>query len=352
MNKKIFILVIAILMGGMTAVMAKINYVPLYIVDTQADVRTVKRSPATPLFITQDNYKLILPELEDSLTLFIYKGDESVYSKPYSSQRAIVYLPTTLVGDYEIRLCASTYYYYGLISFENHDAGGVPTETGLWENITLLGSNTSQEAILDNSMKLHVVEYNMKPNFNDEDFSILSEEDKESYLRQREEISEQRRIGLLPNELLGVFPQVVYNLQDGSVGINYLDLIPVLFSCIQELKVQLDTRTEKIVDVMMSRGTGPSAVREVRNAIGNTLLSVAPTSMSEPARARYLLSDDATDAYLTITDMGGRLMKKVPVSPSDTEVLIDSGILGEGIYLCTLLVNGVNAGTKRLIKTK
>ena len=45
MTKKFFFLVIAILMGGMTAVKAKINYVPLYIIDTHADVKTVKRTP-------------------------------------------------------------------------------------------------------------------------------------------------------------------------------------------------------------------------------------------------------------------------------------------------------------------
>ena len=63
MTKKFFLLVVAILMGGMTAVKAKINYVPLYIIDTHADVRTVKRTPAVQLFITQDDHKLILPEV-------------------------------------------------------------------------------------------------------------------------------------------------------------------------------------------------------------------------------------------------------------------------------------------------
>ena len=31
---------------------------------------------------------------------------------------------------------------------------------------------------------------------------------------------------------------------------------------------------------------------------------------------------------------------------------IDSGTLGEGIYLCTLFVDGKNVGTKRMVKTK
>jgi hypothetical protein len=43
---------------------------------------------------------------------------------------------------------------------------------------------------------------------------------------------------------------------------------------------------------------------------------------------------------------------KVPVSPSETSVSIDSGVLGEGIFLCTLFANGEVIGTKRLVKTK
>jgi hypothetical protein len=50
--------------------------------------------------------------------------------------------------------------------------------------------------------------------------------------------------------------------------------------------------------------------------------------------------------------MGGRVVTKVPVSPSATSAMIDSGTLGEGIFLCTLYVGGQNIGTKRLVKTK
>ena len=48
------VLAAALLLGSTTALEAKIVYVPLYIVDTQSDVREPKRAPALPLFITQD----------------------------------------------------------------------------------------------------------------------------------------------------------------------------------------------------------------------------------------------------------------------------------------------------------
>ena len=65
MTKRILFLLAVILIGNMTAVNAKINYVPLYIVDTQPDVKVVKRTPTAPLFITQDDHKLILPDIDD-----------------------------------------------------------------------------------------------------------------------------------------------------------------------------------------------------------------------------------------------------------------------------------------------
>jgi hypothetical protein len=313
-----------------TAINAKINYVPLYIVDTQADVKVVKRAPAAPLFITQDDHKLILPDIEDSLTLVLLRNDQCVYQTSFQRSPSEVNLSATLVGDYEVRLCLDSCYYFGYLTLERQekrDTADIPNETELWENITQLGSNTSQQAILDNIMGLHVVEYNMKPD------------------------SEQRRIGLLATELREVFPQVVYDLQGGQVGINYLDLVPVLFCCIQELKNQLDIRTERIADIMLSRYTGTSAAREIRAAIGNTLLSVTPTS-AESVEVRFLLTEDVVNAHITLTDMGGRVITEVPVSPSDTSVTISSGTLAEGIYLCTLFANGQNVGTKRLVKAK
>ena len=355
MVKKLLFLVIAILMGGMTAVQAKINYVPLYIVDTQPDVKVVKRAPSMPLIITQDNYKLILPELDDELTFMVLKDNDCVYKETRQQNQSIVNLPTTLIGDYEVRLCANTYYYYGYITLESLI---IPNENANWENITLLGSNTSQQAILDGIMGLNVVKYNKKAisNVDETYLSYLGKEEMENYEKAMEkktaELRAQERFGLLPEELSAIFPQLVVYYENGEYGINYDDLIPIMISCIQELKIQLDNRTEKIVDVMMSRSTGPSAVSAARAIIGNTLLSAAPTSVSEPAQVRFVLTDNAANACITITDMGGRVMTKVPISPSETSVSIDSGILSEGIFLCTLYVNGENIATKRLVKTK
>lgn len=325
MVKRFFFIVVTILMGNMTVVNAKINYVPLYIVDTSADVKGVKHAPPQPLIITQDDHRLTLPEIDDSLMFQVFKGDDCVYEEAYDRNQPIVDLPALLYGDYEVRLSADTYYYYGYLTLELLNNPDIPTEYGNWENITLFGSDTSQESILNSIMRLNVVEYN--------------EKDKDEG---------QRYVGMFYDELAAIFPQ----LSDNYGGIHIQGFLSVLVSCIQELKTELDSRTETIVDVMMSRGVSPSAVSEVRAAIGNTLLSAAPTSVYESAQVRYLLTDNVTNAYIAITDMEGRQITRVPVSPSETSVSIDSSTLGQGIFLCTLFVNGEKIETKRLVKTR
>ena len=236
---------------------------------------------------------------------------------------------------------------------------GVPSEFGQWENITRLGSDSPQEVILDKIMGLNVVEYNMKTDIpSEEDLIYLNVKDKEAYLKRLEEKeaakNAERHIGLLANELKAAFPNLglVRELNEGKVGINYVEIVPVLISCIQELKNQLDMRTGKMVEIVMSRGLEPTTVNAARAAFGSNLLPIAPTSVSQPAEVRYLLDVAASNAYLSVVDMGGRVVTKVPVSPSATSAMIDSGTLGEGIFLCTLYVDGQNIGTKRLVKTK
>ena len=94
MMKKYLLILVAFLLGNMSAIEAKINYVPLYLVAAQAD--SIQTLPNT-LLVTQDDHKFILPESEDSLTFMLLKDNESVYVVPCKHSQP-VYLPTTIDG--------------------------------------------------------------------------------------------------------------------------------------------------------------------------------------------------------------------------------------------------------------
>ena len=328
MIKKFFLLIVALLVGNLTTVEAKIFYVPLYIIDTQTDVKEQKRAPSLPLFITQDDHKLILPEVDDPVTFMLLTDNTCVYEEACQQPQPPIYLPTMLTGDFEVRLCTDTYYYSGYLTLECEGKLDIPNETEEWSYIVPYGSELSQD-LLNNLMGLNVVEYTRKYYYE----------------------NEQRFIGMLHDEVKAELPQVTDYSKYNEKGINLYGLISVLVGCIQELKYELDSRTMAILDAM-SRGSFSSDVSSVRAAIGNTLLSAAATTVSEPAKVRYHLADDVSNAYIAVTDMGGRVVTRVPVSPSETSASISSGVLDEGIFLCTLFADGKMISTKRLVKTK
>ena len=74
-------------------------------------------APPRPWYITQDDYVLTLPAFEDDFTLELRdEGDAVVYSTFVPAGTTQVVLPSTLSGDFELRLVADTYYYIGYIN--------------------------------------------------------------------------------------------------------------------------------------------------------------------------------------------------------------------------------------------
>ena len=103
----------------------------------------------------------------------------------------------------------------------------------LKENIESL----SNIGTLDNILKMNVVKYNYK-DFTQED----SEADSVAMIPSKR--SKETHFGLLAQELQELYPELVHQGQDGYLGINYVEIIPLLIQSIQELKEELNTLRE------------------------------------------------------------------------------------------------------------
>ena len=74
-------------------------------------------APPRPWYITQDDYTLTMPAFEDDFTLELRNEyDVVVYSTYVPAGTTLIVLPSTLSGDFELRLVGDTYYYRGYIS--------------------------------------------------------------------------------------------------------------------------------------------------------------------------------------------------------------------------------------------
>ena len=84
----------------------------------------------------------------------------------------------------------------------------------------------------------------------------------------------------------------------------------------------------------------------------NVLYQNSPNPFKEQTTIRFSLANDAQNASICIFDMTGKMLKNLPVSSGDTSVSLNGWEIGEGMFLYTLIVNGKEIDTKRMIITK
>ena len=163
-----------------------------------------------------------------------------------------------------------------------------------------------------------------------------------------EQRRERRHFGLLAQELQAIYPNLVKEGQGGYLYINYIELVPILIRSIQELKAEIDELKDVSEGNELSRTTAEISINRSSTA---KLYQNAPNPFSVQTTIRFSLPDNTRDAYICIFDMTGKMLKKCPISSEMDSIAINGNELGEGIYLYSLLVNGQEIETKRMILT-
>lgn len=217
------------------------------------------------------------------------------------------------------------------------------SDINLKENIASL--EEEQSAALDKLMKMNPVRYNFKAR----EYEKESEPVDEYLEAQRKEERERLHFGLIAQELETIYPNLVYKNQDGMLGINYNELIPVLIQSIQVLKEEVDELRGKEKSYAKTMGTtGIDNTFESHNV----LYQNTPNPFKESTTIRFNLAEDVKSASICIFDMQGKMLKKIPVTQSEDRITINAFELGEGMFLYTLIADGKEIDTKRMILTK
>lgn len=201
---------------------------------------------------------------------------------------------------------------------------------------------------LESLQNLEVLEYNLESPSGR--ISVDGKEQKDNKLSELKAVEAKRRhYGVSAQELQKIYPDLVLEGQDGYLAVNYTELVPILIRSIQELKQELND-VKSANDVALSRGATTDLATATTSA--NVLYQNTPNPFKELTTIRFSLADDAHDAAICIFDMTGKLIKKLPISSGETSVPVNGWELGEGMFLYTLLVNGREIDTKRMIITK
>ncbi len=225
-----------------------------------------------------------------------------------------------------------------------------PSDIRLKENVVVFDDAKNGNA-LARIKNLSVISYNYKPH---EYVDLDTASATTLKLRQLNDKSgKERHIGLIAQELREVFPELVTEGQDGYLSVNYTEMVPILLRCIQELKEQIDdlrgTDDEGLTKnaPTMTATAGQTLLPQTATLAQNT-----PNPFTERTVIRFTLPEDAMNAYIYIFDMSGKMQKQIAVDAAMESVTINGYELSAGMYIYSLVVNGKEVDTKRMILSK
>jgi len=168
------------------------------------------------------------------------------------------------------------------------------------------------------------------------------------------------RLGFVAQELAQILPEATDSI-NGYLMVNYSQVIPLLVESIKSLSNALD-EMKQMADSMQAR-LNVCCNREVTEGVnieglntGGTsrLYQNRPNPFRESTVIEYELVPGAErNAAILIFDLNGELKQSLRIAtPGHGFVEVKAGELRAGMYLYTLVVNGEEAATRRMILTQ
>lgn len=212
-----------------------------------------------------------------------------------------------------------------------------PSDFRLKENVTAVRSGA-----LANIMNMNVVEYN----YIEQDVSSAAEDDtatiatRNAIVENTEAKVPKKHFGFIAQELQEIYPELVEVDEKGYLGVNYLEVIPLLVRSIQELNAKLKQYENAEIQ--------KKALQDI-----NILYQNTPNPFTENTFIAFSLSKDVEQAELFVYDMNGEQIAKYPISErGKAGITIEGNSLKAGMYFYALIADGQVIDTKRMILTK
>lgn len=167
--------------------------------------------------------------------------------------------------------------------------------------------------------------------------------------------------GFISQELAEVFPELTKDIakpvinKDNKVtstieykAINYAGLISILTAGIQELNNELIILKEEFAEYKANDNVRKNLTGNQTS--GNFVLEQnIPNPFSGQTSVKFKLPAGSNQAEIAVFDLNGRLIKSYPVSQNAGEVIIQSSEIGQGLFLYSLIINGAEILTKKMI---
>lgn len=168
--------------------------------------------------------------------------------------------------------------------------------------------------------------------------------------------------GFIAQDVQQILPELVYEREDGILGIDYLGFIPLIIETIKQQNAKINNLEFQLADCCNSSsgnnelkmGTNESNTSSEDSESPKTarLYQNTPNPFTTKTQIKCYIPDNVKTAQLNIYNMQGTQLKKQPISRTgEINVEISAYELTAGMYLYALIVDGKEIDVKRMILT-
>jgi hypothetical protein len=171
--------------------------------------------------------------------------------------------------------------------------------------------------------------------------------------------------GFIADELNEVFPEMIGQFKELDFknpkeaktfkSVNYIQLISVLTKGIQELKVQNDELSKKVEALSASNTLVINNSKNLPQDIAESAFTLAqnmPNPFSQKTTINYSTPQNTKQAILGIFDLNGKMIEQYNLVAGKGQVTINGNQLAAGLYIYSIIANGQEVISKRMVLTK
>jgi len=164
-----------------------------------------------------------------------------------------------------------------------------------------------------------------------------------------------QEIGFIAQEVEEILPELIYTGGEGEKLLNYLGIIPVLTDAVKTLTQEINQLKEEMASTSSFRSASSATGIESADPLiaQCKLYQNQPNPFGENTLIRFFIPEGIRNAQLCIYDLQGKQIKQIQITQQgEGSQTISSSELAAGMYLYSLIADGKEVDTKRMVLTK
>ena len=168
--------------------------------------------------------------------------------------------------------------------------------------------------------------------------------------------SAKHQYGFLAQDVREVYPDLVYEDSEGMLSIDYTGFIAILVDAVQKLQAESQSQAETIKSqaetIQHLQSLLPGSDKPEEGAVVASLSQNRPNPFRTSTVVSCVLPDDVSSAFLCVYDLNGNQKLRTNIAErGNVDITIEGNTLTAGMYIYTLIADGVEIDSKRMILT-